>query len=295
MATSPQDRLKKIQRFIAHMPSLSTTVAKVLQICNDPKSSANDLNKVISLDPVLTGQVLKLINSAYYGLPNRITSLTRAIVMLGLNTVKNLVLATSVLSSFKGNKAMRGLHMDEFWEHSLGVGVTARVLSRLFKVPAQEQEEYFVTGLLHDLGKLPIMASFPSLYIQVIKMGAEQNLRSFDAENHILGFDHCQVNQLIFARWKLGETMRNAAVFHHRPYTDEARQTKLLFSVSLANETAQKFKEQEWVYPSGQDDLFQLLAKTCGVELDQIFALHEDIEQQIEKARIFLNVAGKEA
>ena len=85
------ERLKRIQKYIDSMPSLSTTANKVVQVCNQPNTSANDLNKIISLDPVLTGQVLKLINSAYYSLPNKITSVTRAIVVLGLNTIKNLV------------------------------------------------------------------------------------------------------------------------------------------------------------------------------------------------------------
>lgn len=294
MAETPQDRLKQIQQFIARMPSLSTTVAKVLEICNDPKSSANDLNKVISLDPVLTGQVLKLINSAYYGLPNRIASLTRAIIMLGLNTVKNLVLATSVLSSFKGNKALRGPLVDHFWEHSLGVGVTARVFAKRFNVPLQEQEEYFVSGLMHDLGKLPMMASFPSLYLQAIDMGAEQDMRSVEVENHLFGFEHCHVNQLIFAKWKLGNSICNTAVFHHAPFHTEIHRNQLVLGIGLANETMQRFRGRTMGDASEEKEgLFQLLAKTCGIDLDQIFSLQNDIEEQIEMARIFLDVAGK--
>lgn len=173
---------------------------------------------------------------------------TRAIIMLGLNTVKNLVLATSILSSFKGNKALRGPHADDFWEHSLGVGATARVFAKRFDVPLQEQEEYFVTGLLHDLGKLPMMASFPTIYIQVINMGAEQTMRSVEVENHLFGFDHCQVNQF------KGQTMQGA---------------------------------------SEREGRFHLLAKTCGIDPDQISSLQTDIQAQIEMARIFLDVAGK--
>jgi HD-like signal output (HDOD) protein len=290
---TPQERLQKIQRFITRMPSLSTTVAKVLEICNDPQSSPNDLNKVISLDPVLTGQVLKLINSAYYGLPDRITSLTRAIIMLGLNTVKNLVLATSILSNFKGNRAIRGTLTDTFWEHSLGVGATARVLAKFFKVPALEQEEFFVTGLLHDLGKLPIMASFPPLYQLIIKLHEEQDLQLFEIEKKLLGFDHCHVNRLIFAKWKLSEDMLNAAVFHHRPFNPEADQNKLLMSISLANVTVHRFQQQPPEMQQEKDILLTSLTKACNIEYDQVMALKDDIEEQIEKARVFLNVAGK--
>ena len=96
VTTSNRERyLKKIQAYIARMPSLSTTVIKVLETCNDPRASANDLHRIISFDPVLTARVLKLINSAYYSLGVPITSLTRALVMLGLNTVKNLALSFS--------------------------------------------------------------------------------------------------------------------------------------------------------------------------------------------------------
>ena len=105
--TSNRERyLKRIQAYIARMPSLSTTVIKVLATCNDPRASANDLQRMISLDPVLTARVLKLINSAYYSLSVPITSLTRAIVMLGLNTVKNLALSCAILENLKSNKIM---------------------------------------------------------------------------------------------------------------------------------------------------------------------------------------------
>ena len=100
-----ESRLQVIRDYIDRMPSLSTTVTKVLEVCNKPNTAPNDLNKVISLDPVLTGNVLKLINSAYYSLPNQITSLARAIIMLGINTVKNLALSTAILGTLKSSQS----------------------------------------------------------------------------------------------------------------------------------------------------------------------------------------------
>jgi HD-like signal output (HDOD) protein len=155
-----EKRLRQINKYILRMPSLSTTVGKVLEICNNPSTSPNDLNRVISLDPVLTGQVLRLINSAYYSLPNRITSLTRAIIMLGINTVKNLVLGTSIVGSVGGRESFKTLSMDHFWEHSLAVGVTAKTLAARKGIPITEREEFFVAGLLHDLGKIPLSVEF---------------------------------------------------------------------------------------------------------------------------------------
>ena len=291
---TPQTRLRKVRQFITHMPSLSTTVTKVMAICNDPAASPNDLNKVISLDPVLTGQVLKLINSAYYSLPNRITSLTRAIIMLGINTVKNLVLATAVLSSFKGHSAMRGLPVDEFWEHSLAVGAAARILAGQLEVPVREQEEFFVAGLLHDLGKLPIMANFPAIYEKVIRLHAEQAMRSVAAEQQLLGLDHCQVNHLIFAKWQLGRSMFNAAAFHHQPQGAQAARDQVLYTVALANEAMRWLREPSArTSDPDQDGIVPFLETACHIALPRVLALRAEIEAQIEKARVFLNLAGK--
>jgi HD-like signal output (HDOD) protein len=104
--------LRIIQSYVSKMPPLPVTVSKVLEICNNPKTSPVDLNQVISLDPVLMGKVMRLINSAYYSLPNQITSLVRAIIMLGINTVKNLALSTAVLSTLGKASDFQALNME---------------------------------------------------------------------------------------------------------------------------------------------------------------------------------------
>ena len=112
MATTdptPSKPLGKVRAYILRIAGLSTTAQKVLRTCNEPNTCANDLNRVISLDPVLTGRVLQLINSAYYSLPSKVNSLTRAIILLGLNTVKNLVLSFAVFESFSKQRYLSGL------------------------------------------------------------------------------------------------------------------------------------------------------------------------------------------
>ncbi len=110
---------KTITASIAKMPSLPTTVAKILQVCSNPRALPADLNQVISLDPVLMGKVLRLINSAYYSLPNQVTSLVRAVIMLGINTVKNLALSTAVLGNLGKGPAGNVLNLEGFWRHSI--------------------------------------------------------------------------------------------------------------------------------------------------------------------------------
>ena len=179
--------LRKIEAYIQKMPSLPTTVAKVLDVCNNPKTSPGDLNQVISLDPVLVGRVLKLINSAYYGLGQQVTSLVRAIIMLGINTVKNLALSTAVLRNLTSKKDFQALDMEGFWRHSLCVGVAAKVLARKRNVDSKLLDEYFTAGLLHDIGKIAIHAVLSHEYVQAIADSDRRQISLHLAEANALG------------------------------------------------------------------------------------------------------------
>ncbi len=179
-----------LQEYIQRMPSLSTTMVKVIEICNNPATSTNDLARVISLDPVLTARVLRLINSAYYALANRVTSLAHAIIMLGLNTVKNLALSTAILENVGGKGSFRGLKVNDFWEHSLCVGVTSKIIAGLTGIPLTEREEYFVAGLLHDIGKIPLNTVFADEYAEVLKSAYDRKSALYLTEQEVIGIDH---------------------------------------------------------------------------------------------------------
>ena len=194
---------QQIQNYIERMPGFSTTVTKVMDVCNRPATSSHDLNRVISLDPVLTGKVLKLVNSAYYSMGREVTSLTHAIILLGINTVKNLALSTAVLECIGGKDPFRCLSMDDFWVHSLGVGVISRSFARLMGIPVTDQEEYFVAGLLHDLGKIPLNHCCPEAYKNAIEAANREQKTLYDAEKTHLGLDHCIVGGLIAKKWRL--------------------------------------------------------------------------------------------
>jgi HD-like signal output (HDOD) protein len=294
MVMTPEVRLKRLHAYIAKMPSLSTTVTKVLDICNNPVSSPNDLNRVISLDPVLTGEVLRLINSAYYGIPNRVTSLTRAIIMLGINTVKNLVLATSVMATFARNRAIGRGRMDAFWEHSLCVGTISKLMAKVCKISTGDQEEYFVAGLLHDLGKLPIMACFGELFDAAVQKCQDDRGQLFIVEREALGFDHCHVGRLIGTRWKLSPRMLNAIVHHHDPFFEASEPDNLLFFLSFANQMAHRLNAVNGTECHTDDTLAQALSERIPVQAEDVSAMRPQIEAEIEKARIFLKQTGKE-
>jgi HD-like signal output (HDOD) protein len=280
------DQRRKIEKFIQKMPSLSTTVGKVLEICSRTDASPNELNKVVSLDPVLTGQVLKLINSAYYSLMNKVTSLTRAITMLGMNTVKNMALSTAIIQSVAGSNKSKALPTSRFWVHSIGVGVSAKLLAIARGVAIQEREEFFIAGLLHDLGKVP----FGDEYIHVLSSAGKEQRPLVEVERELLGIDHQEVGALIAAKWKLSEAMTSCISGHHDIEMAGEEHRLLVAIVALANMyvNIHDIGYAGDSFPEHADA--EKLLSLAGLDWSDFASIGATVEEEIQKAQIFLQV-----
>ncbi|MGE4558943.1 MAG: HDOD domain-containing protein [Desulfobulbus sp.] len=278
--------MDKIRLFVEKMPSLSTTVGKVLEICSRPDTAPNDLNKVISLDPVLTGQVLKLINSAYYSLVNKVTSLTRAIIMLGLNTVKNLALSTAIIRCVGQAKKSKSLPIKDFWAHSIGVGVMAKLLAAEQGIPLAEREEFFVAGLLHDLGKVP----FGDEYAEVLARGIMEPQPLNLLEREMMGIDHEEVGEMIASKWKLNATLTDAICHHHSPGEAAPEHQQLVATVALADFYVCLFDIGYAGNRYPDESQLQTLLNMCDLEWDSVAGLAQTVDAEITKAEIFLRV-----
>lgn len=287
-----ESKLKLIQEYIDRMPSLSTTVTKVLQVCNTPNTSANDLNKVIMLDPVLTGQVLKLINSAYYSLSNKITSLARAIIMLGLNTVKNLALSTAVIGTFSKKDSFKSLPMDDYWAHSICVGVTAKAIACQLGVPIIEREEYFVTGMLHDLGKIPLNNCLSQEYTEALALADLDQGALIRAEEMVIGLDHGVTGRLIGEKWQLSDGIVDVLSFHHSPENASENNRRLVAVIALANIFANLFEigSAGDLFPESVTILNTL--DMLEIKWSDLSGLYDTVNAEIDNAQIFLKVAS---
>ncbi len=288
-------RLTVIDHYIRQLPPFPATVNKVMEICRDVDTSPTDLTKVISLDPVLTGKVMQLVNSAYFGLSREIISLVRAVVMLGMNTVKNLVLGATVMSAFGTRKNFRALNMDMFWKHSLGVGVIAKLIAEKRNIDKKLLEGYFIAGLLHDIGKIPLNSKFSDEYLNIIGIPEKEPQPLFISEKELLGIDHTYVGNLIAKKWKLGEEISDAITHHHAPETYQGVQNDILFTIIIsdhfANSTEIGFSGNRYlenIYP----EVMRYLGDDAELSFDNISAFNGEVEQEIEKAQIFLKIAG---
>lgn len=281
---------KSIEKFIDKMPSLPTTVTRVMEICDDPATSPADLNRVVGLDPVLMGKVMQLINSAYYGRPNKITSLVRAIILLGLNTVKNLALSTAVLGSLTSENANDVLNMDGFWEHSLCTGVTAKRIAVRMKIDPKQHEEYFIAGLLHDIGKIPFTNCYPQEYLAAISSSDRSNTSLHLVENQLFKFDHQDVGELIAGHWKIEGGIKDAIENHHRSADYEGEHKKLVYSVAAADYLS-LYLERGFAgnrYPQEPDSS---VYEELNINFDELEAMSDEIKKEIDKARVFLKIS----
>jgi len=286
MSFDKEKQRKDIERFIQKMPSLSTTVGKVMEICSRTDASPNELNKVISLDPVLTGQVLKLINSAYYSLVAKITSLTRAITMLGMNTVKNMALSTAIIRTVAGAKKSRALPTTRFWAHTIGAGVSAKLLAGIKEVPVMEREELFVAGLLHDLGKIP----FGDEYIEVLNIAKKEQAPLIEVERDIMGIDHQEVGLMIAEKWKLNEVITTCISKHHNVGDVKGTLAKQVAFVALGNIYTNILDIGFAGNPFPAETEMEHLLMVLDISAEDFGHIGESVQAEIHKAEIFLQI-----
>ncbi|GHU69688.1 HD family phosphohydrolase [Spirochaetia bacterium] len=283
------DLSEKVSEYIQKMPSLPTSVAKVLEVCNNPLLSPADLNYVISLDPVLVGRVLKLVNSAYYALDKRVTSLVRAIIMLGLNTVKNLALSSAVMGQLVTGRDPKGLNMEGFWRHSLCVGVTAKLLAQKRGINPKLVEEYFTCGLLHDLGKIPLNTILSKKYLDTVARADELQTSFYKAEENMLGTDHCVLGGLIVNSWRLEGAVGDVIIQHHQCGSYQGSYKDILYTVAVANWFA-SIKEIGFSGSRYPENPSYEIWGALGVKQEILSELVPTINKEIEKAKIFLRV-----
>jgi len=278
-----------VMRHIDRMPSLSPTVAKIIQVANDPTSSANDLNKVISLDPVLAGKVLKLVNSAYFGFSEKVTSTVRAIVMLGLNTVKNLALSTAAMEALS-TKAGGGLNMEEFWQHLLATGVCGKLIARKIGVHKNFLEDYFLCGLMHDIGKIILNRINPTGYAKVVGAAEKSGKPLHLYETAVFGINHAEIGELLGKKWGLQDSMIQAMALHHSPTQAEAEHRQLVYTIFISNNYSKQIKlgNAGSVYIATIPDE---VWSEVGITQDVLFGLEGFLLEGVERASVFLQNA----
>lgn len=203
-----------IVRGLTKVASLPTIFVKLDETINSPRSTNKDLARVISEDTAMAARLLRIANSAMYNFPARVDTVSHAITVIGINQLRDLVLACSVIRMFD-NLSESLVSMESFWRHSIGCGIAARVLAGLRR--EANIERYFVTGLLHDIGRLIMFTELTREYPIVMAEREKNPALLYKIEQEMLGFDHAKLGGLLLQAWQLPERLAEAVAFHHAP------------------------------------------------------------------------------
>ena len=203
----------EIFRRVDSLPSLPATVSKVLAVTAHPESSAEDLVQAILPDQAMCATILNLANSAFFGMPRKVSTMEKAVTVLGFNEVHNLILGKAVFNSFqkisKNNNAI-----NIFWRHSFCCGLAAKILADDFSC---SPSELYIAGLIHDIGKLALFTARPDDYLQVLELTGTDHTRCKQLEIDAIGIDHEQVGYHLLTRWLFPDSLLCAVGFHHQP------------------------------------------------------------------------------
>ena len=204
------------------LPTMPEVLVKLNEVMANPDSSADDVAKVIAADPSVATNVLRLVNSAYYGLQVRVSSINLAVSIMGFNMTRKVALKAAVFSVFgKNHEKLGNFDPLAFWRHSIYTGVAARVLgSESPRFAGNHAEDLYICGLLHDIGKIILLENAPKRYLPVLEAAAQTGRVETEVEQQMLGFTHADVGSVLAIKWFLPEDLTIAIRYHHAPTKD---------------------------------------------------------------------------
>lgn len=236
-STLETDDLKeKILKRIKDLPPMPKVLFKARRVMGDPKSGFKEISKIIETDQAIAAKVLKVANSAYYGLSGMVNSIHQATVVLGYETLEQVI--TMVSSSSLLGKQLKGysLKAGALWRHSLAVAMASRIIAKK-RAPSLEGDAFSV-GLIHDAGKLALDANILQKKSEIIDFLENKEMSFLKAEGHVLGFDHTEIAHDLCQKWKLPEDHADAMRYHHSP--GESNNNRLAHIVHLADYIAKQ-------------------------------------------------------
>ena len=282
-----KEKLRELIDEIDDLPTLPAVVTRLVGMVENPSTSAEDVNQLISQDPSLTAKILKLVNSAFYGFSRKISTVTEAVVILGFDTVKSLALSASVFDAFDGEE-MEDFDRVGLWEHSIATGVGAELIAGRIRYP--NMEEVMVAGILHKIGLVVIDIYFHDELIDILAYARKNNVTILKAEREILGVGHPAIGAWLAERWNLPEWITVAIAYYHDPFQapEEDQQLPMLIHVGdVLARTNHIGWHGDAVEPEFQEGVWEEL----GLNKEDIRSILNQLKENMEDAEVFLEMS----
>ncbi|TKJ42250.1 hypothetical protein CEE37_00810 [candidate division LCP-89 bacterium B3_LCP] len=292
--TDETQRIRLLASRVEGLPALPIMASKLLEVVDDPKASAADMAALISTDPALATRLLKLANSAYYGFPRRIGTVNLAVVVLGLETVRDLCLSVLITDCFFKGESNATFDMNGFWKHSMYTAVCTRLIYKM--AGARHPGEGFITGLVHDIGKLFLGRYFPVEYNEVIATVEEEEFPLLEAEQQHFGVTHPTAGSWLLAEWNLPNWLVEAARDHHGS-SSGGENVKLSCSVAFSDLLVRR-KYQDEGGPGQVNEITPEMIQVLNMKKDvsgkpDFDIYNAKLEGEIDKAQGFMEAITK--
>lgn len=230
----PSDHAMKLMGSMKSVPSPPTTYFQIVKELQSPLSSMEMVGEIISRDPAVSAKLLQLANSSLLGLQLQVSSIPEALMYLGMETTKSLVLLAHAFSHFEG-KASPGMSIDALWKHSFEVGRQAQAIGEIERCSQDESNTIFTAGLLHDFGKLLLAANLPLKVRESIALAKDKGIPMWEAERQVLGTDHAEVGGCLLGIWGLPRAILESVALHHQPVQFDEQDGRTLAIVHCAD------------------------------------------------------------
>lgn len=283
------DDRQRLFEMVDRMPTFSQSVVRILQLTSDIDTAPKELVRLVEHDPILTMKVLKLVNSAYFGLGKKLTSIKQGVVYVGINTIKHLAVSIAAIGALpRDNDA--GFDMNAFWSHSLATAAAAKLVAQRQGAPRTELTGFFIAGLLHDIGQVVLAQFMPAAYRAVLAQAREGGAHIAALEADALGTTHAELGALLAEHWKLPAEFVSAIRNHHDPVA-LAGAGAIDRAVFAGNQVA-KLLDDPASRLSPVEPLPEAVQAWLGVPIDELPAQLEGLQTEIEAARAFVQVSG---
>ena len=271
--------LKQLDR-IEDLPTLPVIAMEVNKMLLDYDTTINKLSDTLMKDQAMISKILKLVNSAFFGLRGKISNISHAIVVLGFNTIRNAVVSISIIEAFSAKECMEGFDIADFWKHSVAVAVTSKHLAE--KTGIHSTDDCFVAGLLHDMGKIVLLNHFKDLF-QKVWCAVKNNGQSFyEAEKSRIKIDHTRIGGYLARKWQLPPGLTDAIRYHHdvKPGVSDPNLLKIIHASNIIVNTYTVNPGNNVEFSGIHPDALNLV----GSRLDTIPDWYPDVLLEIESA-----------
>lgn len=283
-ATANQTSILNLVNKTLDLPTIPEVLTTLNEVIAREDSMADDVADVISKDPAVSANVLRIVNSAYYGLQVRVSSISLAVSVLGFSMTKRVALKAAVFSKFANRDSNLPKDLFDplaFWRHSIFTGIATRVLGAESSVLAQANaEDLYICGLLHDLGKIILAENLPDEFAALLEEAKRTGRQVHELEQERFGFTHADVGSVLAIKWFLPEDLTIGIRYHHRP-TDDPFHRPLSSLIHLADHLAWSAGRPSTVLPQGPEmvhDVYQAV----DLEPEQVVDLMPKIQADFE-------------